>query len=292
MDTSEPSASQPSDDPFAQLTQWGQAVQRRTLREQRLRRLQRGFRRAVVGLIVLLLVGGGVLAVKGVLSGRPGRAAARPQSYPTDAVPTGVSATSSPSPAPSASATGDGPFAGTPAASFPVGAAGITLPPAKATGAWTAGQVAADLAHVKAALIASHLDHRMLVGHDPSTFLALLASHNRTAIAKDIQAGGAGITAVRIAPSAHLASDPPRVSGRTTYRATTVDHVSALEVITNYVGLSVRGTGLLARLTPGDRPQRRALDLPEIQPGGAEQPRHEPRPVRRLLGHDGLRRQE
>jgi hypothetical protein len=176
------------------------------------------------------------LVVKDVVGGRSSRSAsAGTRPYPTATAPSGISATSSPTPSASAEPVDLGPFAGTPADSFPSGADGITLPTAQATGAWSAEQVAADLAKVKAALIASHLDHRLLISHDPSRFLALMASYARGFWIKQLQAGKFGVNLVRIASSAHLAADSPRVSGRTTYRATTWNHVDALEIITNYV---------------------------------------------------------
>jgi hypothetical protein len=66
-------------------------------------------------------------------------------------------------------------FAGTPAANYPKGTAGITLPPAKAVLGFSARQVAADLAKVRTALIASRLDPRMIDRHDTSGFVRLLA---------------------------------------------------------------------------------------------------------------------
>lgn len=71
------------------------------------------------------------------------------------------------------------PFDSTPAARWPDGAAGIELPPAEPAAGFTADQVAEATALVRDVLVASRLDHRMLVQHDPTTFLGLLAPDAR-----------------------------------------------------------------------------------------------------------------
>lgn len=71
------------------------------------------------------------------------------------------------------------PFASTPAASWADGAAGIVPPEPKAVGAFSAQRVAEATQQVRDVLIASRLDSRMLVDHDPAGYLSLLAPDAR-----------------------------------------------------------------------------------------------------------------
>lgn len=220
---------QPPDDPLAQLEKWGRAVERRVSRRHRLRRWRfrarpRVPRRAVV-ITLCVLIAAAVVASNVWWIRRPNS----PDSYAKAPVPSGVAATSGPG------AADAGPFAGTPAAEFPSGEDGLVMPAAQAVGAWSQGEVADALAKVKAALVASHLDRRMLVDHDPSVFLAMLSLGNRDRLAREIPSGYHRITAVHIAKEATLADVPPRVSGRTTYRDSLWGTLPVLEVITNYV---------------------------------------------------------
>ena len=230
MDTQPPENS----DPLAQLEAWGREVERRATRGHRIRSLGRVFRpsrvrRRALSTALALVVVAGLIGAYVRWGGH--LMESHPVAYPTAAVPSGITATSGPTAAP----VDKGPFAGTPADAFPSGAAGIVLPPAKAVGAWSAKDVSAALGHVRAALIASHLDHRLLIGHDASYFTAMLAPDSRAYITKDLKAGADGTSVIRIAASAHLAALAPRVSGRTTYRRTTWGQVPVLEVVTNYV---------------------------------------------------------
>jgi hypothetical protein len=151
--------------------------------------------------------------------------------YPTAEHPSGTFATSTAG----ASAAG-GPFAGTPAHTYPEGAAGITLPPARATGDFTAKQVADALASVKRALVASHLDEATLVEGNAEAFIALLAIDSRADIHAEFVDGTASGYSARIAPGARLTEHQPRVSGRMTYSATTdPDGIRIIQVTTNFV---------------------------------------------------------
>src|SRR3954464_15748578 len=84
------------------------------------------------------------------------RSAATDPAYPKAVVPSGITVSTTPS------ATPADPFAGTPAAAFPTGAAGITLPKPSAAPGFRSGQVDADLQQVRKALIAGRLDDMML----------------------------------------------------------------------------------------------------------------------------------
>ncbi|HEY3503663.1 MAG TPA: hypothetical protein VGN37_12865 [Actinocatenispora sp.] len=142
----------------------------------------------------------------------------------------------SPPPGVLADTAGDGPtdpFAGTPAARYAKGTAGVVPPTARATARLTAAQVAADLKTVRTALVRGHLADRMLVDHDPADLLALLApdarAHARSTVTK-------GYLGVRLAPGVRRAATPPRVRGSMTVRADrNKEGRRVLTVVTNYV---------------------------------------------------------
>jgi hypothetical protein len=71
------------------------------------------------------------------------------------------------------------PFDSTPAADWADGADGIATPPAKPMAGFSAEQVKAATEQVRDVLVASRLDRRMLIDHDPSGFLAKLAPDAR-----------------------------------------------------------------------------------------------------------------
>jgi hypothetical protein len=71
------------------------------------------------------------------------------------------------------------PFADSPAASWPDGAAGIALPAAQAINGYTAEQVGTAVRQVRDVLVASRLDRRMLVDHDADAYLNAFAPDAR-----------------------------------------------------------------------------------------------------------------
>ncbi|WP_344311519.1 hypothetical protein [Fodinicola feengrottensis] len=128
-----------------------------------------------------------------------------------------------------------GPFEGTPAEKFAEGANAIVLPKGVKTGAWSADEVSHDLGTVKSALIASHLDHRVLVSGDFAGFLALLAPDSRAESKKRLAEAKQALV-VRVDAGATLAKDQPRLSGVTTVKATKDDDGRPiLQITTNYV---------------------------------------------------------
>jgi hypothetical protein len=232
-------------DPLKQLERWGRRADRRARRARAARRLARALtaplraifrpqRASVIVVIVVVVVA--ALWLSRSLSSWSGSAAGR--AYPTASHPSGVFATSS------ATADPAGPFAHTPAARWAEGEAGITLPPAAAVTDFTAEEVAAHLAAVKAALVAGRLDHKMLVDHDPSAFLDLLAPEARIDIGQRYRSRDMLGLVTSIDPDAHLDSHPPRVSGRATFLSTMDDqHRTVLEIVTNYVWAYAFDTG-------------------------------------------------
>jgi hypothetical protein len=159
-----------------------------------------------------------------------GSAATAGAAYPTQSVPGGISVVTSASAAPT------DPFAGTAAATYPRGAAGITLPAAKAVRGFTRTRVGAALGQVRKALVAGRLERGMLVGHDPAAFLALLAPNDRDDVAKWFRSPDFTTVATWIDPAVKLdPAEQPRVSGRVTYTSRVVDGIQTLQVTTNFV---------------------------------------------------------
>ena len=217
-------------DPFAGLEDWARNAERRVRRQSLRQGRLRGLRRAVfivggAAIAVLVLA----VAVPTVRSWLPSGGSA-PAAYATQSVPTGISATSSQSAAPT------DPFAGTPAAGYPKGTAGITLPKAKAVAGFSAAQVSSALQQVRKALVAGRLDKSMLVDHRPTGLLNLLSPNSRDEIEKWFGNAKFESVATWIDPAVRL--DPhqePRVSGRVTYSSVVVGGLRTLRVTTNFV---------------------------------------------------------
>jgi hypothetical protein len=126
------------------------------------------------------------------------------------------------------------PYETTPAATFPVGAAGFVPPEAHAVDGLSAEQVAGALGRVKQAMVAAYLDPRLLVQRDPTPVLNLLAPDSADTVRGRFDAGQYGTALVQLAPDATLASTP-RVSGQMSYQRVDWDGLPALDVTTNYV---------------------------------------------------------
>jgi hypothetical protein len=219
-------------DPFNDLQAWAKATERRVRREGSVRRLRRRVSLLAPIVIVGLLVVSLVPAIRSRMpSGAP---AAAGSALPAESVDASGAATVSA--VTSASAAPTDPFAGTPAAGYPKGAAGITLPSAKAVPGFTAAQVGTALKQVRGALIAGRLASGMLVGHHPEPFLALFAPNARAQVGKLFKDTGFEGVATWISPSARLdPAEQPRVSGRVSYTSVTVDGLLTLRVTTNFV---------------------------------------------------------
>ncbi|GAA1684533.1 hypothetical protein GCM10009765_37400 [Fodinicola feengrottensis] len=142
----------------------------------------------------------------------------------------------SPQPTGSASGGGASPYDGTPAASFAVGAAGIAMPAPRAVKNWSVDQVSRAQQNVKAALVAGHLDPRMVVDRQVNGFLALFAEADQGDVRDTFLTGPLTGAAIRTAPGTTLAAEQPRVSGATTVDASVDDSgLAVLEIDTNYV---------------------------------------------------------
>ena len=211
-----------NDDPLLQLAEWGAQTERRVRRRQRLGNLGRVLTspaRAVRSRITLALVAivAAVAAVAGVSW------VFRDDHGPRSDEP---AAAFIPNP-------GDGPFAGTPAATFAEGAAGIALPEARAIGLFSAAEVAQALDQVRVALIAARLDPRMTTERDVTGFLALLEPSIRDFSRYVFAEAFFADFATQVAPGYRLSEAAPRVKGEVTYQVASDN--SSLEVDTNFV---------------------------------------------------------
>jgi hypothetical protein len=210
-------------DPFDGLEEWGRKTERRIRRE---RWQRRGF-----WLLAIVVAGLVLVAATPALRSKFGRGdGASAAAYPTESVPPGISVTTTESAAPT------DPFAGTPAAGYPKGAAGITMPAATKVAGFSAAQVGDALDDVRAAMIAGRLDNQMLVGHKPDRFLALLAPNSSKAIKRWFVGPDRTNVATWIDSAVRLdPAEQPRVSGRVTYRSLKLDGIQTLRITTNYI---------------------------------------------------------
>jgi hypothetical protein len=209
-------------DPFDGLEDWARKTEKRVRRE---RWQRRGFWMLAVVVAALVVVA----VVPGLRSAVAGNREVS-GAYPTESVPSGISVTTT------AKAVPTDPFAGSPAAHYPKGAAGITMPAATKVAGFSAAQVGAALKDVRAAMIAGRLDPQMLVGHKPDKFLGLLAPNSRKVIKGWFSGQDLSTVATWIDPAVRLdPAEPPRVSGRTTYRSLSVGGIQTLRITTNYV---------------------------------------------------------
>lgn len=127
------------------------------------------------------------------------------------------------------------PFERTPAAQWPDAAAGIVAPPAMQVGEFTAQQVAEATGLVRDILIASRLDPKLLVQHDPSGYLSQLAPDARKKLEPLFGTGGepqAQALVSLIADDSTLLPVEPKVSGKMWAEA---GKAGELIVHTNYV---------------------------------------------------------
>jgi hypothetical protein len=133
------------------------------------------------------------------------------------------------------------PFAGTPAAGYAKGADGIVLPDnPPAVAGFTTDEVTGDLATVKQALVAARLDPRMLVQHDTSTLLGLLASSARPSVTDSFAKNQQFSFATWLGDTTALTGDPVRVKGNFTVTPITRQSSSGtdiheMDVTTNFI---------------------------------------------------------
>ncbi|XVS65806.1 hypothetical protein ACQPYE_07050 [Actinosynnema sp. CA-299493] len=109
------------------------------------------------------------------------------------------------------------PFAGTSAASWADGEAGVAVPEAVQVGAYPAEQVEAAYQRVREAVIAARLDRRVVRDHDLEPLLGLFAPDLRESVRVLFDGrndGEAALVATRVDKGAPLAEVEPKVRGR------------------------------------------------------------------------------
>ncbi|NMO57378.1 hypothetical protein HH310_40180 [Actinoplanes sp. TBRC 11911] len=220
------------EDPFAGLEDWAKETERKVRREVRPPRPPRPphARRRFLPVVLALVVAGIVVAVAvpRIRSWLPSGNGA--SAYATQAVPDGVTVTTTESAKPAS------PFTGTPAEAYPIAEQGITLPKATAVSGFTASEVDASLHKVRTAMIATRLDQAMLIAHNPKPFLAMVSPGQRDDLAGWFRDAKFSSLATWIYPAVHLdPAERPRVSGRVTYASAKVDGVQTLQITTNFV---------------------------------------------------------
>ncbi|GAA5181796.1 hypothetical protein GCM10023322_17290 [Rugosimonospora acidiphila] len=187
---------------------------------------------ARVGKIILVRIAVAALAIAAVVAFAVvrGDRGTGVQAFPTTGPTTGARVTNTPRVNP------DAPFDGTPAASYPDGAAGLVMPEATAVTGFSRQQVADALAQVRQALIAARLDDRMLTQHDADGFISLFASAERDDLRGQFDDHKFTTYASQIGSGHRLLPTPPRVKGQTTFKATTnSNEVDEIQITTNYV---------------------------------------------------------
>lgn len=183
------------------------------------RRLTRPYRVRNGARVAMSLLGFGALLAGAVWFGRgyapsPGDSVAQPESpadYASDS------------------------FAGTPAADYASGEAGLVMPEAVAYEGWSKEEVANALLKVRQTLAAMYVDRQALVDHDPKAVVAGLAPSSQTQVAQLYQDPARFRAVPLISKKARLTEELPRVKGKVTVRAATDDQRHPLEVVTNYV---------------------------------------------------------
>jgi hypothetical protein len=180
----------------------------------------------IVGLLVLVVVGVGVFFL--------------PKLLPSHNNATGPNGGQSSGPTGSASAhqtTAPPPdiFAGTPAESFQAATDAIAPPAPQAVTGFSASDVGNDLTMVKQAMTAARLDPKMLVDHDASNFINLLAPDGRQTVQDYFTSNNAFPYATRLQADTTLTNDPIRAKGVWTVTGQQVDNRPAVVIETNYI---------------------------------------------------------
>ncbi|MFG2914676.1 hypothetical protein ACGF0D_17525 [Kitasatospora sp. NPDC048298] len=129
--------------------------------------------------VAVVLAALNVDALRDWYSFRWGAGASAPHSPVPTVAPETAKPTTAPPKAPEEQPTVDHPWAGSPAEGWPNGAEAFVLPEAKATGVFSADQVAAQLQLVKDYLTAADLDPKTVGGGRPDAALALLLREER-----------------------------------------------------------------------------------------------------------------
>jgi hypothetical protein len=209
-----------------------QRTQQRARKTDRKARRRRGLRRAAWGLVAVVVVaGGGAFAYTRLAH---------------SASSAGNSASISAQSPDGQSGPPSDPFQGTPADKWADGAAGITIPAAKAVGPYSASQVAAAYQATKKLLIAANMNPQTLAGGAPTAFADLLGTKQQRTqflaglsakgLAKDQRQNSTRIMVVSFAPgTTQLIGSVIKVHGTMSAHAVTVSGSPQLDIDVNYI---------------------------------------------------------
>jgi hypothetical protein len=157
----------------------------------------------LTGLVVLLLMSAGMLALRSLAVSIQNGGGDEVTQTPA-AAPVSVKPTENPDP-----------FAGTMAAEYPEGAAGIVLPPAKQVGPWTPAQVTDIMAKTKQTLVAARLDPQIVEQGNAAGYLATISEGARATVSRNLQTGEA-LGYVTQLSTEYTLIQQPRVKGSMT----------------------------------------------------------------------------
>lgn len=156
----------------------------------------------LTGLVILLLASAGMLALRSL--------AVSIQNGGDEPV-----VRAAPKPTVSVSPKSTDPFEGTPAETYPVGAAGIVVPPAKRVGAWSPAQVRDVMNRTKQTLIEARLNPLMVQQGNPQKYLSTISVSARNPVLNSLKTGEALGYVTQLA-SDHTLAAPIRVKGTMT----------------------------------------------------------------------------
>jgi hypothetical protein len=212
-------------------------------RAQREAQHKRGGRMLAVIVAIVVLAGGGTFAWLRI---HPPSWLHKTAARSTPVVRATQKAT--PTQPPSSPATVNGPpsdpFAGSPAAGWANGAAGITIPPARPHGPYTAAQVAAAYAQARTMLVAMNLDPATLRGGKPTAMANLMISQQRKQFLGGLDKTGQDshgfplstrTMVAAFAPGTSFLTNVVKTRGTLSARISTVSGVRALGVEVNYI---------------------------------------------------------
>lgn len=214
-------------------------------RAQKQAQRKRGHRTLAVAVVIVLLAGGGVFTWLRIhppswLHLAAARSTTGAAKVPTVSPGKPLSSASSPVTAKGPPAN---PFASSQAKGWPNGAAGITIPAARAHGPYSAAQVAAAYAQTRTMLIAMNLDPATLRGGKPSALANLMISQQRKQFLGGLNKVGLDSHGFPLSTRSMVASFAPGTSfltnvvktrGTLSARISTVSGVRALSVEVNY----------------------------------------------------------
>ncbi|MFI9160551.1 SCO2583/SCO2584 N-terminal domain-containing protein [Kitasatospora aureofaciens] len=225
--------------------------------------------------LVVLLVVAGLLAslnVNAISNWVSGLRSSKADAPVPVVAPETARPTAAPPDTPDDQPTVDHPWKASPAAGWPTGTEAMVLPEAKATGVFSADEVAAQLQQVKDYLAAANLDPKVIAGARPDAALAMLDHEDRKDAADALDHPGKDHDPLswfsRFDPrEAVLVGDAVKVQGRLSYEG---DGDGGVLIHTDFTFVYPLQPGPDARKLAEDRPAPSAT--PSAPQGGTARP--------------------